>query len=454
MIIIAIVLSFLVGFTLLQWLAPKFNIYEKAGLSFILGIGLQSILMFLITLTGLKLSPAYIIIVSVLLIIISTFFSYRRDKKFFLFSFSEADRLKITFAWVILFGLMGYLLYGIGVKCLFWPIAEYDSMTGYDLMGKMIANEGTFITSIFQYPYKTTYEISRFIYPPLVASGFAYFYIFGAVNAKIYMLVLFISFLVAFYGILKNKLSDTFALFFTVLMMITPEMFSHASLGLTNLPNAIYTSLSFLCIYLWLENRLNSYFIISLLLMACSMWSRSDSIAFVAGYGLVFLLDFIKSKEWIKPLIYISVCFATFLIWTLFIKFSVNINSSDFFIKTLFWDADKFTKIFGTAFTMMLGSGTLYGLTFYAFVIFFALNIVDMVLTVNRLVLFILSTWLLYTLLYYQIDYGFAGSIDAYLNASYKRGLFNFVPLIWFFVAVNPLSTKWLGKIDAWLTRS
>ncbi|MFN0047822.1 MAG: hypothetical protein ACKVOU_01720 [Cytophagales bacterium] len=432
-------------------MASTFNLFEKIGLSFIIGIAVQSFLAFLASLIGISVSLISVLTISIIVIAVFGFLSFRKDKKVTFFSFSKHDHIQLSFAWIAMIGLLGYLIYGASVKCLFWPVAEYDSMTGYDLMGKMIANEGTFDVSIFQYPFTNAYDVARFIYPPLVATGFAYFYLLGVVNAKIYVLCLFISFIVAFYGLLKNKVSDTLAIFITLLMMITPEMFSHASLGLTNLPNAIYTSLSFLCFYYWLQNKSNSYFIISLLLMAASMWSRSDSIAFVAGYGLIFFIEFFKTKEWLKPLVYIGTCFAVFMIWNLFIKINVGANSSDFFVKTLFWDGEKFNQIFSRAFGLMLGNGQLYGLTFYVFVVFLALNIVDITLTVNRLVLFTLSTWVLYTLLYYQIDYGFAGSIDAYLNASYKRGLFNFVPLAWFFVGVSPMSEKWFGKLNVWL---
>lgn len=446
-----ILLSFWVGYFILNYIAKDFNFYEKFGLSFILGIAIQSFLAFLLSLVGVAFSMVSIIMISFFIMIIFEFLRYKRDKTIFRIAFDEKDKIKFTFAWLILLGMTGYLLYGSSVKCLFWPIAEYDSMTGYDLMGKMIAKEGTFNTSIFQYPFKSAYEVARFIYPPLVASGFAYFYLWGTLNAKIYILALFISFVITFYGLIRNKVSDTVALFLTLLMMVTPEMFSHASLGLTNLPNAIYTSLSFICFYFWLQHKSNGYFIVSLLLMASSMWSRSDSIVFVAGYGLIFFIEFFKTREWIKPLIYLGVCASVFLVWNLFIKINVGANSSDFFVKYLFWDGDKFSQIFSKAFGLMLGSTALYGFTFYVFVVFLALNIVDVTLKVNRLVVFTLSTWILYTLLYYQIDYGFAGSIDAYLNASYKRGLFNFVPLAWFFVAINPLSEKWLNKLDQWL---
>lgn len=450
MIFVAIIFSILTGYVFLQSFASSLNIYIKVGLSFIIGIGMQTFLMFIFSLIGFPFSGLSALVASIVLVAGSAVWGMKKNKNFYKPQIAPSDKIQFTFAWFLLSGLIIYLLYAIVSKALYWPIAEYDSMTGYDLMGKMIAKEGTFKPSIFSYPYQRSYDVARFIYPPLVASGFGYFYAFGADNAKIYIVCLFLGFVISFYGLLRNSLNDTFTLFFTLLAMITPEMFSHVSLGLTNLPNAIYTSLSFIAIFYYFQSRDNSYFIISLVLMALSMWSRSDSIVFVAGYGLLFLIDFFKSKQWLKPGIYLFVCFSVFMIWTLFVKINIGANSSEFFVKKLFWDGDKFTEIFSKAFGMMLGSGTLYGLTFYVFVVFLALNIIDVVLAVNKIVVFAITTWVLYTLLYYQIDYSYAGSIDAYLNASYKRGLFNFVPLAWFFVAVNPLSAKWLQKLEAW----
>lgn len=432
------------------------NIYrnnlEKWALSLLLGSFMVIMSMFLLSFFSLCSLP-FIIIFSILINAAVIYFLQKESKLKAIWDVKIEVPKFSELGWYFCIGLTIYLVYGIGEKCLFWPIAEYDSMTGYDLMAKMIANEGTFNTTIFQYPYKNAYDVARFIYPPLVASGLAFFYMLGADNAKIIMLIWFISFIICFYNLLARKINLNFAAFFTLLMIVTPEFFSHTALGLTNLPNAIFTSLSVLYLLNWFEKGAKNYLYTSLILMSASMWSRSDSVIFIVAFGLVFAIQFLKNKEWKLPLIYVSVLFVFFMMWSLFIKLIVGVNSADFFVKTLFWDAQKLQTILSNAFGLMLGNGMLYGLTFYLFVIFFALNIVDIIIQKNEIVIFTLSSWALYTFLFYQIDYGFAGSIEAYLNASYKRGLFNFIPLIWYFVAFNPLSNKFYNTVNQWITK-
>jgi uncharacterized protein with PQ loop repeat len=365
------------------------------------------------------------------------------------------DKINFTFSWLLFFGLILYLAYGIAVKGLYWPVSEYDSLTGYDLMGKMIAQEGTLNVEIFRASRSNTYEIARFIYPPLTASSFGLGYVFGNEYAsKLVMLSLFFGFLVSFYGLLRKTVQDTWAIAITFFVMITPEMFSHASLGLTNLPNAIYTSLSIICLIYWFNTIDRNYYFLSLLLLIFSVWSRSDSIVFIAGVGLAFVFQFIFKKEWKDGLVYLAIVCIPFVAWTLFIKFNVGANASDFFVKYLFWDAEKFSTVYGKAIDLMLGNGQLYGITFYVFIVLLALNIFEIVINKNYLIIITLSSWFLYTFLYYQMDYNFAGSMNAYLNASYKRGIFNFVPLVWFFIATNQRSLQFFKLVENWLYKS
>lgn len=185
--------------------------------------------------------------------------------------------------------------------------------------------------------------------------------------------------------------------------------------------------------------------------MVGSMWSRSDSIVYVLALVPVFGFQFLKTKEWKKSLIYLIVAFLPFLIWSVYIKAQVTVNSSEFFIKTIFWDGEKFGMIFGQAIEILLGNTQYYGLTFYLFLLILALNSVDVVLKQIPLVVFTLVAWLGFTMLFYQMDYTYAGSATVIMNSSYKRGMFNFVPLCWYFVATSPYSVKWLGKLNSWL---
>jgi hypothetical protein len=442
---------FLLGFIVLQSFFYAVSIYEKIGLSFILGLGILIIYTIILTFFNIPINSFSVGCGLIFLIILCSIPAYLK-KKLIKIEITEIDKIKFTYSWFFFIGLTIYFLYGIAYKNLFWPLAEYDSMTGFDLQAKMIAQEGTMNTSIFKYPSKSSYDISRFFYPPLSACAFAFVYLFDGDNSKIVILLLFISLLISFYGLLRKFVPDYFAILITFFLMVTPEMFSHASLGLTNLPNAIYTSLSIICLYLWTRNNEKVYLIISLLLMVFTEFSRSDSIVFWGGAGLIFLLHFLKTKEWKLPVLYLTIALIPFISWSLYVKWVIGADNSEFFIKTLFWDAEKFSMVFGKCLTVVLGNSVYYGLTFYLFLVVLALSTVDVIQEKHPLAIYILVAWFVYTLLFYQMDYNFAGNMDSYINASYKRGMFNFVPLCWFFIAISPFTEKWIGKLNKFLT--
>ncbi|MDX2188968.1 MAG: hypothetical protein SFY32_03820 [Bacteroidota bacterium] len=451
--IFAFILFFILGFALVNRFANTLSIIEKIGFSFPIGLGLVTVLMFLLDISKVGITIAPILLGVIILIILFGYPLFKTTRLYWIDSFKLLN-IKYSFGWFFLIGFIIYLLYGITSKGLYWPPAEHDSLTGYDLQAKMIANEGTFVTSQFDYPYNSTYDLARFIYPPLSSAGFALAYIFGFDNSKITVILLFYSLLISFYGLIRKSINDTWALLFTFFMMITPEMFSHASLSLTNLPNTVYTSISVICLYYWLISNDKSYFIISLSCMFLSNWSRSDSIVFVIATLAVILFFNLKNIQWKNIIIYGVISIIPFIVWGLFIKMNIGANSSDFFVKTLFWDSQKMSEILSKCMVIVLGNGVYYGITFFVFVAIAGLNVVDIFQTRNPVAMFIFIAWMGYTLLYYQIDYNFAGSIDAYINASYKRGMFNFVPLCWFFIGTSPFSIKWLGKADMFFNKN
>jgi hypothetical protein len=453
MLYLVLLCSWLLGYSLLQVLAKNITLIEKVGLSFLVGMGVHPVVFFIFTLIHVPINQISVVLYTITAILVLNLKAIKA--KSIAFNPIEKDKIQFTFAWFFFVGMILYLVYGIAAKGLFWPVAEYDSVTGYDLMGKMIAREGTLHVAFFDSARKTTYDIARFIYPPLTASFFGLGYLFDDQNpSKLIMICLFFSFLLSFYALIRKTIQDTWAMAITFFMMITPEMFSHASLGLTNLPNAIYTSISMVCLMVWLSENNKSYYFLSLLFMALSVFSRSDSVVFVVAIGIVFVIHFILRKEWKESVIYLAIVSIPFVAWTLFVKLIIGANASDFFVPYLFWDAQKFGTIYGKGLELMFADGQLYGITFYAFIVVLALNIFEVVVTKNYLIIAIISSWFLYTFLYYQMDYGFAGSLDAYMNASYKRGIFNFVPLVWFFVGTNQKSLQFFKFVENWLYKN
>lgn len=334
---------------------------------------------------------------------------------------------------------------------MYWPITEYDSVTGYDFMAKMIAAEGKLKVSLFDFSTDAL-VISRFIYPPLVATSYSIPYLCGMALSKIMPIVFFVSLLFAFYGTLRVYTTHTASIIVTALMAVAPEMFSHAALPLTNLPNAAYASLAIIIFYIWTDKRTNAWLYLSAAFMAFTLFSRSDSIVFAAATLAIMAWIVFKERNFADIIKYGTISLSLFVGWMLYLKFVIRSNSSDFFIKTLFWDGERLDKITGYILDFMVWETQFYGITFWMFFLLLILNVKYWKYDLTKFLIVTILAWLAYTFLYYQMDYKVA-SLDMFMKASYKRGMFCFVPLAWYYVATNKASIWFFAKIDALLYR-
>lgn len=444
MISLVLVVYFVLGYSILSSFGKGLNLALKVGIAMLIGLGMNALFMFVFDLIGLPITLASLlvlaVVLSVLLLVLSK--SVLADDFVSLKSFKIGFG-QVHFTWVFFFFLVLYFVYGISAKGLFWPTAEYDSVAGYDYMAKMIAREGKMNVSLFRFS-TDAYGMARFIYPPLVASSYALPYLCGMAMSKIMPIVFFVSLIISFYGCLLYYTTHTASIIATAFMALSPEMFSHAALSLTNLPNAAYASISIITFFLWVDKREKSMLLLSSNMMAFTAFSRSDSVVFIAAALIYLAYDFLKTKN-IKPiLIYGFVSSSLFLSWLIYLKFVIHSDSSDFFEKTLFWDPEKFDKIISYVADFMVWETQFYGVTFWLFYLCLVLNFKTIRTDLSAFLAVSITAWLLYTFLYYQMHYA-ATTLDMFMKASYKRGMFCFVPLAWFYIMANS-KVVWLFK--------
>jgi hypothetical protein len=67
------------------------------------------------------------------------------------------------------------------------------------------------------------------------------------------------------------------------------------------------------------------------------------------------------------------------------------------------------------------------------------------------LLLLLVISWAMYTFLFYQMDNSKTDSLNKMMEASYRRGLFSFVPIVWAYVAFNEQVLKIFSRLDEFL---
>ena len=185
--------------------------------------------------------------------------------------------------------------------------------------------------------------------------------------------------------------------------------------------------------------------------MGISAWTRSDSLLFNI-VGLAFLLYHFRKTLLCKELVIYSVlAFTPFIAWIIYSSIFILLDQ-DVFVNALFIDNERISLILFWL-KILFTNTQQYGITFYSFIIIMVLNLKNLKSDIStKFLLILLISWFIYTFMYYQMDPEKMGStLEMIMKASYKRGLFIFIPLVWFYIAINKFSIDIFRKINNFL---
>ena len=456
MVLLGIFLAIFLGFLFINIISPKFNLCEKIGLSFPLGIFWITLIMLLLDMVNIPLVKNNILAGMILLIVASMLLLWKKYKVIFT-EFINSFKISIgsfNLIWLIFIIMIIYIENMNFQKCMFWPPFDQDSLWGFDSIGFFISKEFTFKDlSIFQEIYNSRIHRAGSIitYSPLVQLSYAFVYLFGAETSKIIPALMFASFLLAFYGVSKRVVNKTGAAIITFFVLITPEMLAFSSLSITNVIHAVYASIGIIYFVLWLREKQKKDLILSAVLLAINFWTRKEGLAFIGATYCVIFIDVLMNKNFKEYIYFVIITLSTFIVWTITMKIFGFYSENEVITKP-YWDAEKISTIW--RYMIMLFKSTLYyGITFIVFLLGFLGNLWFLIKKRNNIYLLsiIILAIIFYCLLLYHIEYKW-DSIENVLMYSAKRFLFCFIPLLWFYVASNDSVLWLLNKTELFLS--
>lgn len=465
MVTLAIILCYLLGLSLLLLISRKYSLPELVGYSFLLGMATETVFLFVLDIVGIKYSTGVLIGLNVFSIVAALGGNYKNLAAFQSeFKMPAMGIKQINLAALFIFAFAAYLFYAITVKCLFWPTAEHDAIGSFDKLGKIMAFEGKLKISLFDYGL----EGAGGIYPPLFHGALAYVYIFGAETGKIVTTLFFLSLLTSFYGLMRNYIDSTMAMFSTFLLMITPELFSHAALTLDNLPTTAYAGAGAIATFIWLDKNDRKYFWLGAIFMALTIWVRSDTIVFTAAALAVIAVYFLRSKDWKNSIVYSAIAVAPFIIWTLYLKLKIGSNQGAKFDLGIGYNSQRMDLMTAYVKAFLFGGqhgavdgGQLYGITFVLFFLVLIINIgliykagLKTILfdKLYALVFFFVSFALYFTVFYLINEKVQNAPISSLMESSFKRGMFCFIPVALFY-AFTSYGPAWVfAKLEKFRT--
>lgn len=468
MLAIGILLCYLLGLSVMLLINRRYMLAELVGYSFLIGIGIETFFLFALDLVGVQYSQSVLIGLNAAAILAVNGANYKgllalKDE----WRMPDFSLKNINFVALFILALAAYLFYVITVKNLFWPATEHDSIGSFDKLARIMAIEGKLKISLFQYGL----EGAGGVYPPLFHGSLAYVYIFGGIYVlpKIMITLYFLSLLTVFYSVVTKYVGSTAGMLFTFVLMLTPELFSHAALGLGNLPTTAYVCAGGLATILWLDKGDTKYFWLGAICMAFVIWIRSDTIVFTAAALLLAGIYFLRTKDFKRTLIYGAMAVAPFIIWSLYVKLKLAVPSQGArFDLGMGYNAERMDLVGGYAKAYLFGGqkggvdgGQLYGLAFIIFFVVLLANIIGAYFIKDRnkltqgayALLFFAVSFTLYFTVFYLIDVKVQNApIWSLMESSFKRGMFCFIPAALLYAATSPLSTIAFDKLERFRT--
>lgn len=456
MLTLGIVLTCLNGILLTALVGSRFSWTERIGLSFPLGMTLQTIVMALLDLLHIPLTATSVLLGGLLLFALLLFVVWR---------FRGIDSLRLSPAmlndwrqanlvWVLLLLLIAYCEYMNFSKCIFFPPSDRDSLAAFDTLGFVAAHDHTYMRmSLFDADYNPSIHRAggSIAYAPFVQLSYAYVYLLGAETSKAIPALMYLFFVVAFYGILRRNTGKTLAALATLFMMMAPEMLAFSSLSATNVMQAIFASLGIAYTASWLRSRHDHELYAGALLLGANMWCRNEGIVFIGAACIVLLVDCIRRKSYRKGWYFTGLALLPAVIWFVYMKVG-GLYTEGMAITRLFWDGEK-AGLIVKGFWDLFAAPLYYGWTFPAFALFVIADLWFMVKSRDNLPLLgmILLSLLFYGLVIYHVDYVW-DSIQNVLAYSSKRFFFCFVPMCWYFIATTRMARMGSDYIERYLS--
>ncbi|HIX26445.1 MAG TPA: glycosyltransferase family 39 protein [Candidatus Barnesiella excrementigallinarum] len=452
MLIFGIILTCLTGILLTGIVGTRFSWAERIGLSFPLGMTLQTIVMALLDLMHIPLTATSVLAAEAIVFALLLFIVIRyRGIDSLRFTPAMLDDWKqANLVWILLLFLIGYCEYMNFSKCIFFPPSDRDSLAAFDTLGFVAAHDHTYMRmSLFEADYNPSIHQAggSIAYSPFVQMSYAYVYLLGAETSKAIPALMYLFFVVAFYAILRRNTGKTVAALATLFMMMTPEMLGFSSLSGTNVMQAIFVGLGIAYTASWFRNRHDHDLYAGALLLGANMWCRNEGIVFIGAACVVLLIDCIRRKSYRKGLYFTGVALIPAVIWFIYMKIG-GLYTEGMAITHLFWDGEKAGNIVN-GFWTLFNNTLYYGWTFVVFAIFLLGNIWFTIKKRDNLALLgmIVLSVVFYGLVIYHVDYVW-DSIQNVLAYSAKRFFFCYAPLCWYYAATTQIARKGSDYIE------
>jgi hypothetical protein len=434
--IFSILITILFFGIIIKSIFKKIGIIELLGISFLIGIGLESIILFVIfSQLDLVNAQIYWWIKAAEGISVMALFLIKRPKLIL----RKECTLKSIISWSGLFWLGILLLFTLSlIYTLYYPVYTTDSLYYFDFRSKImfLSHSVSGISIIPNWSY----------YPMFTSMVGLISRLSGSDNPSFYYPIMFLSFALIFYSSLRRFSTRNIASIFTLLMYSTPLLYWQSRLdGMTNLPYAIFLGTGFIYAidYLITKKENSQYYLFfSILALGLSRWVRIQEPFWMIPL-IPISIKLVWNKNFLNLLLGILLFYSICSIWPNYISKTFNkmhgkntTVSAVGAIKTLSVENKKILSTIGhvssdTSITMYQSLSPI-SVLFIISLVFLPLIEINYPIAIS--LYFIFGSWALIIISTLYGSFVWSWMLD--LQNSLSRLSSFFVPLIWYYFSV------------------
>ena len=455
MIIVLSLVQFATGFGLLSLFKIQLKPAMHLTLSVLMGIGVFSVVPFLLQLFFVPLTGLNVFLslaLSCLLLNVRPKTRLRQLKRVLQQTKFSIRLYEIPFLLVMTFIIL------ISVwRCFYLPPTSRDLTSGAEVIAEYTVREKTMINSVFTLHLET---LNNHFKSPFIVSLQVIYKYAGLPFGQVWLSSIFICFIIFLYHALGLTLHRMLAGLLIVCFLANPEMYAYTFLVLYDYSNAVFFFLSAYFLIEFLRSGHRHHIVFAGLLMAVATYIRSETLVLAMLLSLAIVWHYIKTKgRMVKMMVagawfLLPAALAYLVMANIYINHYLpihydvgNLLNTDLLNLRPLWD--RFIDI-NLVYLFSLNGAKYYG---YLFFIFFIVLVADMFYSKKQNAA--ADRWL------YAVVVVYAGMpllgfllplLD--LDNSTKRGLFKMFPLLLLFMSNSTLLKDVSEKIRNWEQRT
>lgn len=417
---------------------------EVIGLSVLTGMGVHTLLIYCMELLHVTLTSGSVL-GGMVLVSLLCHVGYKQSISLFQDLVKNPFDFKIYEIPFLIIGV--FLVYVSSWRAYYLPVTPYDAIVGMDMVAKYAVKEGHVISSAFSHPNLSGHIQNQMFYAPFTTFCQIIYRLGGHTVGQTWLGVVVGAFTLWMYGKMRSVTHPVIAGACALLLMAIPEMYAYSFMFLTDYSTAVFFGAGVVYFYTATQDNSIKTWILSALMFGFSIWSRSDTAVFIPFGCLVILV--IYKKEGLgsvltKAGIFGAIPFLFFALWNI-VFFQLLPKTPQNQIAEGAGNIGNLLATYSDIVNKLVLNEIYYGYAFIIFAIWFVLNLI----VTKSMKGWQASVWVLILFI------GFGLIVNLFTAASIdntiKRGFFRFFPVIYFYIAVSPLSqkiTEWIYRFE------